>query len=547
MKTNRINSAFLSTGKKIMIASLPLLFIIGCGGHYVGEAHKTEQEAMDIMLVADEKTVAATAEEAVADGEDITVAADSVVPQHNTEEYDAIVENHFQLVKTSPLSTFSIDVDNASYSNVRRFLNNHSMPPAGSVRIEELVNYFDYNYPQPEGKHPFSINTDVAQSPWNESNQLLRIGLQGKSISDEDLMPSNLVFLIDVSGSMSDQNKLPLLRKSFKLMVENLNPTDRVAIVVYAGASGVVLPSTAAENKSKILNTLTKLEAGGSTAGAEGIELAYKIAEENFIKNGNNRIILATDGDFNIGTSSTSELVKLIEKKRESGVYLSICGLGMGNYKDNRMEQLSNAGNGNYFYIDNIREANKVFVKNLRSNMYAIAKDVKIQIEFNPQYVQSYRLIGYENRMLATEDFNDDKKDAGELGAGHTVTALYEIVPVGSGNKTGSVDPLKFQKQVQTKAADSDDIAFVKFRYKPLDSDQSILIEQPIKSNVTEMDKSFSFVASLASFGMLLRGSQYAGNADYDMVKNLALPMSQQDEYTQEYLTLIKSAQLLSK
>ena len=335
--------------------------------------------------------------------------------QHNTEEYSKIDDNPFFTAVDNPLSTFSIDVDAASYSNMRRFINQGQLPYKDAVRIEELINYFDYDYDDPKGEHPFSITTELSEAPWNSEHKLVHIGLQGEKLNYDEIKPSNLVFLIDVSGSMKSRNKLSLLKSAFKLLLKNLNDNDKVALVTYAGSAGLVLPSTSAEQKSTILEAIENLEAGGSTAGGAGIKLAYNVAKKNFIEDGNNRVILATDGDFNVGVSSTSELIRMIKEKRDDGIFLTICGFGMGNYKDGRMESLSNSGNGNYFYIDNINEANKVFVKEMRATLFTIAKDVKIQIEFNPAKVQAYRLIGYENRVLENQDFNDDKKDAGEL------------------------------------------------------------------------------------------------------------------------------------
>ena len=340
---------------------------------------------------------------------------------HNTEEYNHISENEFKDASQNPLSTFSIDVDNASYSNVRRYIQSNQLPPKDAVRIEEMINYFDYNYPQPAGEHPFSITAETAKSPWNNENEIVMIGLQGKKLDYDSLNPCNLVFLIDSSGSMSSENKLPLLKKSLKLLLDQLNDRDKIAIVAYAGSAGLIMPSTSAANKDAVLKAFDSLNAGGSTAGGAGLELAYKTASENLIRGGNNRVILCTDGDFNVGVSSSSELIRMLEEYRKQDIYLTICGYGMGNLKDSRMEQMSQAGNGNYFYIDSIKEAEKVFVKEMRANMFTIAKDVKIQVEFNPALVKAYRLIGYENRVLANEDFNDDKKDAGELGAGHRV------------------------------------------------------------------------------------------------------------------------------
>ena len=365
----------------------------------------------------------------------------------NTEEYDNIIENKFLTATENPLSTFSIDVDEASYSNIRRYLQSGSLPPNGAVRIEEMINYFDYNYLKPLNDDPFTINTEMADCPWNEKHKLVHIGLQGKEIPTENLPAANLVFLIDVSGSMESENKLPLVKASLGMLVDQLRADDKVAIAVYAGNAGLVLPSVSGANKTKIKEAIANLEAGGSTAGGDGIKLAYKVAKENFIKGGNNRIILATDGDFNVGVSSDDELVRLIEEERKSGVFLSVLGYGIGNYKDSKMQQLADKGNGNHSYIDNINEARKVLVSEFGSTLFTIAKDVKIQIEFNPAKVQAYRLIGYENRMLAAEDFNNDAKDAGELGSGHTVTALYEVIPVGVKNDfLPSIDSLKYQK-----------------------------------------------------------------------------------------------------
>ncbi len=466
----------------------------------------------------------------------------------NTEEYSNITENEFKEVTQNPLSTFSIDVDNASYSNVRRFLNNEQMPPNDAVRVEEMINYFDYDYPEPKGKTPFSFVTEISDAPWNAEHKLIHIGIQGKRLDKKDLKPSNLVFLVDVSGSMADQNKLPLLKESLKMLVKELGEEDRISLVVYASASGVVLESTPASNRTKIFEALDELDAGGSTAGGAGIKLAYKICKKNLIKNGNNRVILATDGDFNVGTSSTGALVDLITKYRqENDIYLTICGFGMGNYKDDRMEEISNAGNGNYFYIDTKKEAEKVFVKDLRANMFTIAKDVKIQIEFNPVAVKAYRLIGYENRVLADKDFNDDKKDAGELGPGHTVTAIYEIIPANSDEKVAKADDLKYQTTDLTKDAQTGDIMTLKFRYKPIKSDKSILVEQVVKAKdyvkLNKTSDEYRFAASVAAFGMLLRKSKFIDNFSYNDVLKLAKgSYKKNDEYQTEFLELIETA-----
>ena len=477
----------------------------------------------------------------------------SMAPAFNTEEYDRIRENTFKDALQNPLSTFSIDVDTASYSNLRRFINMSRMPPKDAVRIEEMINYFDYDYPEPHGAHPFSIMTEVGPCPWNDRNNLIHIGIQGKRLNYDDLKPANLVFLIDSSGSMRERNKLPLLKKSFKLLLDELGEQDRIAIVAYAGSAGLVLPSTAAVQKERIISALDGLSAGGSTAGGMGIQLAYEVAGQNLIRNGNNRVILATDGDFNVGVSSTADLVRLIENKRKNGVYLTIIGFGMGNYKDGRMEQISNAGNGNYFYIDNIREAEKVFVREMRANMFTIAGDVKIQIEFNPTKVAAWRLIGYENRVMAKEDFDDDAKDAGELGAGHTVTALYEIVPQNDKIAASRSAPLKYQEtRIKLDAHRSKEMMTVKFRYKPIGQDVSRLIEKAIDAEIVSAEKTsddFRFSAAVAGFGMLLRDSEFKGSLAYDDVLRLARGAKGKDANGDraEFIQMVKICRLLAK
>ncbi len=473
---------------------------------------------------------------------------------HNTEGYTAIDENGFKDVLHNPLSTFSIDVDRASYSNVRRFLNMGQLPPMDAVRIEEMINYFNYDYPEPEGKHPFSVYTEISACPWNSSHQLLHVGLKGKSIDKSELPPSNLVLLIDVSGSMSAANKLPLLKQAFRMLVNELRPEDRVAMVVYAGAAGLVLESTPGNQKAEILAALDKLQSGGSTAGGAGLELAYKVAQENFAEEGNNRIILATDGDFNIGSSSNAEMERLIEKKREHGVFMTVLGFGMGNYKDDKMEIIADKGNGNYAYIDNIQEARKVFITEFGGTLFTIAKDVKFQMEFNPARVKGYRLVGYENRLLNDEDFNDDKKDAGEMGAGHTVTALYEIIPAGSDESLKSIDPLKYQanrgdvKTVeQVKADPRAELMTVKLRYKQPDGNTSTKVEIPVKGKVLDLEDTsdnFRFSASIAEFGLILRNSQYKVDASIEEVIAMAKGARGEDEegYRSEFLNLVKLA-----
>ncbi|MEX2335827.1 MAG: von Willebrand factor type A domain-containing protein [Fulvivirga sp.] len=472
---------------------------------------------------------------------------------HNTEEYDAIRENIFHGALKNPLSTFSIDVDAAAYSNVRRFLKNGQLPPKDAVRIEEMINYFNYDYAQPDKADPFSINTELSTAPWNGEHKLVHIGLQGRKIPTENLPPSNLVFLIDVSGSMNSPNKLPLLKSAFKLLVDELRPEDNVAIVVYAGAAGVVLPATEGNDKETILNALKNLQAGGSTAGGAGIKLAYKIAKDHFKENGNNRVILATDGDFNVGASSNAEMERLIEEKRDAGVFLTVLGFGMGNYKDSKMEGIADKGNGNYAYIDNILEAKKVLVNEFGGTLFTIAKDVKIQVEFNPAKVKAYRLIGYENRALKNEDFNNDKKDAGELGAGHTVTALYEIIPVGVDSEFDPVDDLKYQEsKILPGAFESEELVNIKLRYKQPDGDESKLLVHALNDVELDPDKTtanFRWSAAVAGFGMLLRDSKFKGDFTYDDVVQLAQSAKGEDPegYRIEFINLVKSGLLLAR
>jgi Ca-activated chloride channel family protein len=478
---------------------------------------------------------------------------DQYLPPHNTEGYSAIHENGYKDALRQPLSTFSIDVDKASYSNVRRFINMGQLPPKDAVRIEEMINYFSYNYPEPAGEHPFSVTTELSICPWNNNHQLLHVGLKGKEMDKEELPPSNLVFLIDVSGSMNAPNKLPLLKSSFELLVKQLRKEDRVAIVVYAGAAGLVLESTPGNEKEKILASIEKLSAGGSTAGGAGLALAYKVAAQHYKEEGNNRIILATDGDFNVGASSNAEMERMIEKEREKGIYMTVLGFGMGNYKDDKMEIIADKGNGNYAYIDNIQEARKVLVSEFAGTMYTIAKDVKFQLEFNPQRVMAYRLIGYENRILNDEDFNDDRKDAGEMGAGHTVTALYEIIPAGSDEKTGKIDPLKYQETFsikQVKPNLKSELLTIKLRYKRPDGLNSILLEKPLKGQLLDADEvsdNFRFSAAVAGFGMLLRDSEFKGDLELEDVLSLARASKGEDEegYRAEFIGLVKTTESL--
>lgn len=457
----------------------------------------------------------------------------------NTEEYNAIKERGFVSPLAEPLSTFSIDVDTASYSNIRRFITQGQNVPADAVRIEEMVNYFKYQYPQPIGDVPFSVYTEMGTCPWNTDNQLLLIGLQGKNVDISEIPPSNLVFLIDVSGSMHDPAKLPLVKEAFLMLIENLRPSDRISIVTYAGNDSVLLRGVSGENKLEIAEAIDSLEAGGSTAGADGIRTAYKIAAENFIEGGNNRVILTTDGDFNVGVSSEGELTRLIEDKRDEGVYLSVLGFGMGNYKDNKMEALADNGNGNYAYIDSTLEARKVLVEEMGGTLLTIAKDVKLQLEFNPEKVKGYRLVGYENRMLNKEDFNDDTKDAGEMGAGHRVTALYEIIPAGSDQKVDESN-LKYQK---TESTGSNEWLNIQMRYKEPDQNDSQLLTCAVEGNPQSViTEDFAFASGVAEFGLLLRGSEYKGKASYEAVYGRIAGLSciRSDPYKTEFAEMVK-------
>jgi Ca-activated chloride channel homolog len=466
----------------------------------------------------------------------------------NTESYDHIEENRFRRVEADPLSTFSIDADTASYANVRRFITDGRLPPAGAIRIEELVNYFRFDYPQPSANEPFSITTELTPCPWNPRHRLALIGLQGRELKNREPSPRNLVFLIDVSGSMMPPDKLPLVRTAMRMLTDVLTERDRVAIVVYAGASGLVLRSTTGEHKDRIHQALAQLEAGGSTNGASGIRLAYQVARDNFIAGGVNRVILATDGDFNVGVTNQSELVSLIERERESGVFLSVLGVGTGNLKDSTMEKLADKGNGNYSYLDTVHEARKVLVREAGATLDTIAKDVKIQVEFNPRAVFAYRLIGYENRLLKNEDFNDDKKDAGEIGAGHSVTALYEVVPIGVTVATSDVDPLKYQRETRpTRAAASGELLTVKVRYKAPDGDTSQLLTRVVMNKPASMSANVGFASAVAEFGMVLRGSPDSGDASVQAAVARARRFrgSDNEGYRSEFIVLAERASLL--
>nr|WP_294942529.1 von Willebrand factor type A domain-containing protein [uncultured Mucilaginibacter sp.] len=479
----------------------------------------------------------------------------SVYDDVDNESYKAVVENSFLKAKSNPLSTFSVDVDAASYSNFRRFINNGELPPPDAVRIEEMINYFKYNLAGPTNNEPVAIHTELSNAPWNAKHRLLRIALKAKTIPTDNLPLSNLVFLIDVSGSMNAPNKLPLVKSSLKMLADQLRPQDKLAIVVYAGNAGLVLPSTPGDNKTTIYNAIDNLSSGGSTAGGAGIKLAYKIAAESLMKKGNNRIILATDGDFNVGASSDDDMEKLIERERESGIFLSALGYGMGNYKDSKMETLADKGNGNYAYIDNITEARKTLISEFGGTLFTVAKDVKLQVEFNPGKVQAYRLLGYENRVLAKEDFNNDKKDAGDMGSGHNVTAFYEIIPVGvKDDFSGSVDPLKYQKPKAPAPlmATSNEMLTIKFRYKEPTSNKSKLSQAIVKDAPIDFEKTssdFRFAAAVAETGMVLRDSHFKQGSTFAQAISIAKAARGEDAegYRAEFIRLAESARLLAK
>lgn len=505
-----------------------LLFFFSCNNYKQKEEAVSEIRTVQEIVSLDKSTSI-----------DSKWKADELV--QSNESYQKATENPFKSTVSNPLSTFSIDVDRASYANIRRMILDKTEIPANSVRIEEMINYFDYKYPQPTSEHPFAINSEYSNCPWNSDHRLLKIGVQGKTMKTENLPPSNLVFLLDVSGSMDEPNKLPLLKSSMELLINQLTEKDKVSIVVYAGETGVVLEPTSGNQKLKIKQSIRELKAGGATGGEEGLKLAYKLAKKSFIENGNNRIILATDGDFNLGLSTDEEMIKLIEEKRKSGVYLTCLGFGSGNFKDSKMEILANKGNGNYAYIDNISEANKFLGKEFGGTIFTIAKDVKIQIEFNPSIVNAYRLIGYENRMLENEDFKDDKKDAGELGSGHQVTALYEIIPVGVNSKfLKNIDPLKYAEQ---KNLNSSELATIKFRYKKPKEDKSIEMVNYIVNGFKPIDKTtkdFKFCSAVAMFGLMLSESKYTNPIQPNQILRFMKEGDIiNDEYRNEFVELI--------
>lgn len=485
-------------------------------------------------------STAATAQEAAS-----SIDSDIEVQSHNTEEYGYIKENSFLSVKANPFSTFAADVDTASYANIRRMILSGEKPPADAVRLEEMINYFSYDYPQPQGGEPFSVTTELAPCPWNEETQLLLIGLQAEKMPEDMLPASNLVFLIDVSGSMSDANKLPLVKRAFLLLLENMTANDRISIVTYASSDAVIIDGASAEEKTEIMTAIENLEAGGSTHGSKGIETAYELAEKHYISGGNNRVILATDGDLNVGITSEGELARLIQKKKESGIFLSVMGFGTGNIKDNKMEALADNGNGNYSYIDTIDEARKVLVEEIGGTLFTVAKDVKLQVEFNPNVVKGYRLIGYENRLMSAEDFSDDSKDGGEIGAGHRVTALYEIVKADSAYEIPELDSRYDQDNENKDSQDleSSEWLAVNIRYKEPDEDSSRLLVYPVTDAMLHqtMSENMSFAAGVAQFGMILRESEYLGTTTLEDVRIRleTLPSVSEDEYKQELLYLM--------
>jgi Ca-activated chloride channel family protein len=530
----------------ILIVTNVLFFLSGCGGES-NEAVSALNSGGDDNYYASSQSEYSGAPISEASGS--AVMAETEVLESTPENVDELIENPYIATTTQPTSTFSIDVDTAAYALIRSSIQNGSLPDKNRVRIEEMVNYFIYDYPQPTDEHPFSSTTEIAACPWNKNHELILFGLKGKEIPAEQIPPSNLVFLIDVSGSMADDNKLPMIKEALAMLVEELDVQDRVAIVTYASTSGVALDSTPGDQKESIMAVINGLEAGGSTAGSAGIAQAYSIAQDYFLKAGNNRVILLTDGDFNVGPSSEEELVAIIEDYRDKGIFLTIGGFGMGNYKDDKMEQLADHGNGNYYYIDSLTEARKVFVQGLRGTLFTIAKDVKIQVEFNPDFVKAYRLLGYENRVLANEDFNDDTKDAGELGSGHTVTAFYEIIPAGSNEPIPGVDP--DNSSAMAKKTDAGEYPPVegyvalRLRYKNPDEDSSILMLKDIPKNIAETaSENFSFASAVVEFGLILRQSSYQGESSFETVITRAQASKGEDKYgyRAEFVKLVQKA-----
>lgn len=534
----------------IMVAGL----ISGCGAAPLKTDTSAGYPAEEPGAAYSKETAAGyPSEEAEADGWNGGYFETPYEPAPNNdfgaEEYGSFEENKYFSPLDQPLSTFSIDVDTASYSQIRRYLNEGSLPPTDAVRIEECINYFSYNYVAPSGPEPVNVSVTISDCPWNDGRYLARITLKAAELNLSEAPSTNLVFLLDVSGSMDDPDKLPLVKSAMSMLAGNLSDKDRVSIVVYAGASGVVLDGCSGSDNAVIDAALERLSAGGSTAGGEGIALAYAIAEKNFIQGGNNRVILCTDGDFNVGPSSTNELESLIENKRSSGIYLSVLGFGTGNTKDNKMETLADKGNGNYAYIDSLMEAKKVLVNEISSTLFTVAKDVKVQVEFNPDAIKEYRLIGYDNRVMAAEDFNNDKKDAGEMGAGHCVTAFYELIPVNSNDSGQSVDALVFQdnsEPLQTASAKAGDWLYVKFRYKQPDSDKSQLMTTMagIKNYTAKPDNDFVFASAVAEFALALKNSDYQGSANLrDVIERAqASRGTDEDGYRAQFIQMAELA-----
>lgn len=524
----------------LALALLLLPTLTACGAKEEAMAAAPAASAPAAAAPMEEPAMDMAGAESPADGGLIysTFSSDRAGVEHNTEEYSHIEENGFQSVSLSPLSTFAADVDTASYANLRRMLLEGADVPADAVRIEEMINYFHYDYPEPEDGEPFSVSTELTPCPWNGDNTLLRIGLQAPQPDWEAMPPANLVFLIDVSGSMNHSNKLPLVKQAFLLLTENLRSTDTISIVTYASRDEVVLSGVSGDDPAAIQTAIETLTAGGNTAGAQGIQTAYALAEEHFIPGGNNRVILATDGDLNVGVTSEGELTRLIEKKKESGVFLSVMGFGDGNLKDNKLESLADHGNGNYAYIDSVLEAKKVLVEEMGGTLFTVAKDVKLQVEFNPEHVKSYRLIGYENRLMDAEDFADDTKDGGEIGAGHRITVLYEL----SSAEIAGTD-LKYQ---QASPTGSPEWLTLSIRCKAPDGDQSTLLQYPVDAGHWRDTPSSdtAFAACVAQFGMLLRDSEYAGSATYESIYEAlsALPGVEEDAYKDELVYLVRKA-----
>lgn len=530
---------FLRFCRSFIAVSVAAAFLSACNQSLPSSSDTKSAERSPMMQPA---------EMSIAMSGPVKAAVEMPRPRENTERYGKIDTNPVHAVAQTPVSTFSIDVDTGSYANVRRFLSNSGrLPPKDAVRIEEIVNYFDYHYPLPEGGKPFAVHTETVDSPWQKDAKIIKIGIQAKDLAVKALPPANLVFLVDVSGSMDSENKLPLVKQTLRLLTEQLREQDKVTLITYASGEKLVLPPTSGKHKETILRAVNELSAGGATAGEAAIQMAYKEAEKALVKNGINRILLATDGDFNVGITDFETLKSMVAEKRKSGISLTTLGFGEGNYNENLMEQLADAGDGNYSYIDNRKEAQKVLQRQLSSTLATVAQDVKIQVEFNPATVKEYRLIGYENRLLKQEDFNNDKVDAGDIGAGHSVTALYEIIPAG---KQGWLNESRYQKPAQT-AGGKNEYAYVNLRYKLPGQEKSILLSQPVavKSKpLTQASDNTRFALAVAAYGQALRGGEYNGNMDWGSIVRLAQGAVKPDPYglREEFIELAKIAQSLS-